>query len=124
MRRRRGWALLEVVVASLLIAVALMVIAGLIPASVTSMKKAENIQAATLYATEVLEDARRPDFIPDASRRLWERKLDLNQIAFTVQREIYGVDGNEPPDLYDVVVKVTWEPQPVPVELRSRVYKQ
>jgi len=119
----KGFTLLEIVVSVLLVGGALIVIVGLIPTSVTSLKKAENIQAATLYATEVLEDARRVDFRADAANRWWKRTVEINRISFLVQREIYAVDEGDPPRLYDVVVKVSWKPQPVPVELRSRVYQ-
>lgn len=119
---RAGWTLLEITVSAVLVAVAVVVIVGLIPTTVTSLKKSENMQAATLYAVEVLEDARRTDFVPDASHRRCDRTLEINHIAFAVARDVYALDGEDPPRLYDVVVKVTWKPQPVPVELKTRVY--
>ncbi len=96
-RDREGWTLLEIVVAVVLVAIALIVIVALIPTTVGALKKSENIQAATLYAIEVLEDARRADFVPVAAHRSFVRTLPINGILFNVQRDIYGVDDEERP---------------------------
>lgn len=116
--------MMELVISALLIALALIVIVGVIPMGVNSLKKSESIQAATLYAVEVVEDSKRDGFRPTADQLLFERDVEINKIRYHVTREIYSADGDNPPSLYDVVVHVSWQPQPVPVELRTRVYRK
>ena len=118
----RGFTLLEIVVSLCLVALSLVLIVGIVPMNVTSLKKSEALQAATLYASEVLVQAESPAFVPDAEHLSLDHPVVINQVTYRVVRQIYGVDGANPPHLYDVVVHVSWEPQPVPVELRTRVY--
>lgn len=119
--RSSGFSLLEVVVSVVLVAASLVVIVGMIPMGASAQRKSENIQAATLYACEMVEDAARPEYRPRGSDR-FERDVAINGTTFHAVRVIYGVDATDAPHLYDVVVNVSWNPQPVPVELRLRVY--
>ena len=119
--RAPGWTILEVMVSVVLVACSLTVIVGIIPMGATSLRKSENHQAAILYANEVVEDAARGDFVP-VPADLFQRDVTINGIQYQVAREIYAVDAETPPHLYDVVVRVAWGGQPVPVLLRTRVY--
>ena len=119
--RGSGFSLIEVVVSVVLVAASLIVIVGMIPMGASAQRKSENMQAATLYACEVLEDAARTEYRPH-DRDRFERDVTINDTAFHVVRVIYGVDASDLPQLYDAVVHVSWKPQPVPVELRLRVY--
>lgn len=121
-RRASGWTLLEVVVSLVLVAASVTVIVGIIPMGVTSLKKSESLQAATLYALELIEDAARADFESVRANRLLKRDVTLNKFQYRVARELYFVDEEEPSHLYDVVVNVSWDSQPAPVILRTRVY--
>lgn len=121
--RTAGFSLLEIVVALCIVAVSLTLIVGIIPMNVSGLKKSEAIQAATLYASEVLAQAESPAFVAEPATMFLDRTVVINQVPFRVVRGIYGVDAPERPRLYDVIVNVSWETQPVPVELRTRVYR-
>jgi len=113
---------MEIVVSLVLVATALILIVGLIPMNANSLKRSESIQAATLYAIEMLTDAESVAFIPSDLNMNVDREVTINQTTYRVERAIYGVDDVKPPRLYDVVVKVSWNTQAVPVVLRTRVY--
>lgn len=122
--RPQGFTLLEIVVSLFLVAVALTLASGIIPMNVTSLKRSESLQAATMYAVEVLAEAESPAFVPDADHLNMQRDVVINDVTYHVLRVIYAVDHSPIPRLYDVVVNVSWEIQPVPVELRTRVYRR
>lgn len=120
---RAGFTLLEVIVSVLLVAVSIVIIVGLIPTGIHAQKKSENIHLATLYANEVIEDAQRSDFALRDTDMHVEHRFTANDTEFRVTRDIYGIAGDTPTHLFDVVVRVTWNPQPVPVDLRTRIYR-
>lgn len=115
MGARRGFTLLEVVLAAALLAASLLVIVSLIPSGVLSLKKAENIQAATAYALEVLEWDR-ANFSSTAPP---DSQVTLNGTVFHVHNDVYAVPTYS--GLYDLAVTVSWDRQPQPVILATRV---
>ncbi len=120
---RRAFTLMEIVVCIALIAISVLIILGLIPMGAVSLQKAQDVQAATLYGTELLEDGARPDYVPPSPDRVdRDFEVTLNHTTYHVQRAIYACDASHPPRLYDVVVTVAWSAQPQPVSLRTRVY--
>jgi uncharacterized protein (TIGR02598 family) len=111
----RGFTLAEVIVAAGLVAMSALMIVTLLPSGVLSLKKAENLQAATAYALEVIEAHRAhstvaPDF-----------KVTLNDTQFRVQSTTRAVP-HPSGRLQDVLVTVTWNRQPQPVSLATRLY--
>ena len=55
MKRRGGFTLMEIVVCIVLISICTILIVSLIPEGIVSIKKAENVEMATMYANEVAE---------------------------------------------------------------------
>ncbi len=102
--------------ATSLLAGCVLVIVAMLPSGVLSLQKAQNIQAATAYGLEVME-VTRTQFTPTAL----DFKANLNGQSFHVQRAVYPVPSASP--LYDVAVTVSWDGQPVPVVLSTRLYR-
>lgn len=105
--------------AAALLAACVLTVITLIPSGVVSLKKAEDIQAATAYGLEVLE-TRRAMLDPAAAATTYE--ITLNQTTFQVTsrgRAISHPGGR----LVNVVVEVTWNRQPQPVLLSTRVFR-
>ncbi len=118
---RRGFSLVEIVVASALVAATVLMVMGLIPFGVTSLKKAENMQAATAYGVEVLE-ARRASILQERPAIPDAIDVRLNQTEFHVESTT-RTTAHPAGRLVDISVTVTWNRQPVPVVLATRVYR-
>lgn len=113
---------MELIVSIVILSAVLLVIIGLIPAGVTGLRKADDVQAATLYGMEVVEETCKGNGKPDVTEAVF--KVRLNQSTFEVHREVSAVDRNaDPPSLFDVAVTVSWAGQPAPVKLRTRIYR-
>lgn len=111
--RRRGMTLLEVVIALALIALGIVFVLGILPTSVLSVKRSEDMEAATAYGVEVVEDARRQ--LPETLSQTFVKTL--NQTEFTVTRDIYVVDQATS----DIVVVASWSPDRPGIRLATRV---
>ncbi len=112
----RGIALLEVVIGVALLALGIIFIAAILPTSIYSIKRAEDIQAATAYANELLDEARRS--LPRAGES--EVTLTFNQTDFKLRRLVVKVDES----LTDVVVTVRWRDDMPELRLATRVHGQ
>lgn len=109
----RGVSLLEVVIGMALLALGFIFVLGIVPTSVTAVKRSEDIAAATAYGLEMLEDARR--VLP--SQAIREMDITFNATEFKVRREI--VTAGE--GLSDIVVTITWTQDKPPIKLVTRV---
>lgn len=112
----RGLALIEVVFAMGLLALGFLFVLGIVPTGLTSVKRSEDIEAATAYGNELIEDARRT--LPPLGPQ--ELKLTFNATEFKIVREIYAVDN----DLTDVVVVAQWTTDKPGVRLATRLHAQ
>lgn len=113
----RGFSLIEVIIASALVAAGVMVLLTLIPSGVLSLKKAEDLQTATAYGLEVMEISR-GGF--ERSSALDDFHITLNSTEFHVTRQFWPVADTDN-RLFDVQVSVSWNGQPVPVQLSTRM---
>lgn len=93
--RRRGFSLLEVVVALALAALVLPLVLDLLPTSALALKRAEDLQAATGLATRALDEMR-------ADPKPGQARVEINDTRFTVVREVFEVR----PGITDLVVRV------------------
>lgn len=115
----RGFTLVEVIVAAALVAASILLMVGLLPTGVLALKKAEDVQAATAYGVEVLET--RSAALPPApfTSAFW---ITLNGTRFRVRTVVSAVP-HPSGHLYDLAVTVTWNRQPAPVRLFTRLYR-
>jgi len=107
----RGLTLVETIVATSLLALVLLALLNLLPASLASMRRAEHQLRAEQIAQEHLEKVRELPF----------EKLTLgllnpapaaetaSGVSFTPAVEIYALPGSDPDLLRRVRVKVSWE---------------
>lgn len=112
-----GFTLVESIVAAALIGACLLTIISVIPSGVLSLKKAEDLEAATAYGMEVLE-MRRARLDPGEMTH----EITMNATRFDV---VSRVDEQPHPGghLYDFVVTVSWNRQPCPVRLATRLFR-
>lgn len=113
----RGFTLVESIVAAALIGACLLTIVSIIPSGVLSLKKAEDLQAATSYGLEVLE-LRRSRL--DAGEL--KHEITLNATRFEVVSRV-DQRSHTGGHLYDFVVTVSWNRQPCPVRLATRLFR-
>ncbi|MHB2017800.1 MAG: hypothetical protein ACYCW6_12700, partial [Candidatus Xenobia bacterium] len=83
------------------------------------------VEAATMYAAQVLEevgyDARTGNLTPGPLPT--PVKITLQTTDYQVTRNVTALDAADaPPRLYQVDVAVSWNDQPVPVRLSTRLY--
>ncbi len=112
---RRGVSLLEVVVAVALLAIGIVFVLSLLPSSVLTLKRAEDMQAATAYGMEVLHDAELR--VPSIAGRDRDLHFEINGTSFHVTRDVLPVDAL----LTDVVVTVKWRDDVPPLKLATRL---
>lgn len=101
MRARSGWTLVEIMVAVVILASALMLVLGLMPGGVLSLQKAENLQAATAFGEELLETAPAPESFP-VTPETFQRKA--NGTDFEATRSV----RRESETTYLIEVSVNW----------------
>lgn len=108
-----GVTLLEVVIAMSLLALGFMFVLGIVPTSITSVKRSEDIAAATAYGMEIVEYARRS--MPTEPTK--EFKVTFNQTEFKFTREVVPAEDG----LSDVIVTVHWTDTHPDVRLVTRL---
>jgi uncharacterized protein (TIGR02598 family) len=111
--------MVEVMVALGLIAVALMLVLGLIPVGVQSSQRAADIQAAAAWSRQLIEDTPPPKDLPipsDLASK--EFKQQIGSTKFTAVRTV-KVTG---PYLYRIEVETTWRGASHPVKLSLTRY--
>jgi uncharacterized protein (TIGR02598 family) len=125
MKSDRGLTLVEIIVAVAILASSILIIISIIPTGVLSLKKSEDIQSASAYGMELIEEVRnsRPDYQNYPVTDLDVEK-SLNNTNFRFQRDIYAIDLQTPHRLFDIIVTVNWPRQPQPLRLSTRVYFQ
>lgn len=117
MRRRVGLTLIEVILAVALLAMGVLFVASIIPTSVMSLKKAEDLQAASAYALKIVENLRlHPPAGPDTQGGV----VTLNRTEFRFSYEVLPVEEG----LFDIVVVMTGRPDSPPFRLATRVNGQ
>lgn len=116
MTRPRGLSLLEVVIAMSLLALAFLFVLAIVPAGITSIKRSEDIEAATAYGMEIMEEARRS--LPPEGEKLFF--IELNQTEFKIMREVVRVNQ----DLTDIVIRAKWSDVLPGITLATRVHGQ
>jgi Tfp pilus assembly protein PilV len=109
----RGLSLLEVVIALALVALGVVFVLGIIPTSVLSVKRSENIEAATAYGMELVEDARQN--LGTGTERHYE--VEFNNTRITFIRALYTVDESTT----DIVVVGKWSDERPGIHLATRV---
>ncbi len=109
--------MVEVIVAVVLLAAALMLILALMPAGLLSLKKAENLQTAQGYASELLETAPVPTTLPSQPEN-FERTLNGNRFEASRWAEKTG------PHTYEWTVEVHWPRAQRPVTLKLRRFSE
>lgn len=118
MTRRAGFTLMEIVVCIVLISVCTILVVSIIPEGVVSIKKAENVEMATMYATEVA------DTVSSGTTVASPIDVTLNHTAFHVTTDVTAVDSgsglNIASRLQQANVTVTWPDQEVPVRVATR----
>jgi|GEM_PF-1614739 len=121
--KEKGFTLVEIIVAFAIFAASVMIIISIIPTSVLSIKKAEDMQAANSYGLTLVEERRnnRPSYSSYPVTEFQTEKK-INSTVFTMQRDLYAIDIQEPHRLYDIVVTIRWARQPQPLVLTTRVY--
>jgi prepilin-type N-terminal cleavage/methylation domain-containing protein len=112
---RRGLTLVEVIVSLAILAMGLLFVLSLIPSSVLSLKKAEDLQAASAYGMELLEMVR---LQPPSAEERQAFDVDFNHTSFHFVREIYSVEEG----LFDVVVVAQGREDTPPLRLATRVH--
>jgi prepilin-type N-terminal cleavage/methylation domain-containing protein len=125
-RRKAAWGftLIEIIMALALFSMCIFLVINVIPTGVMTLKKAEDLQSASLYGQEIIEDAVRSFPKGAAYFPVKDREFDItmNSTQFHVTREIYNVDTCTPPKLFDIVVVVSWDRQPMPLRLGRRLF--
>lgn len=115
MRRcRHGLTLIEVLLAVALLAMGILFVVSIIPTSVLSLKKAENMQAAAAYGMELIECAR---LAPPQAGETREFEVTINQTSIKFVREVAPLAD----DLFDVVVTATVDAEEPPLRMATRV---
>lgn len=113
---KRGFTMVEVIVAAALLGACVLLIVGLVPSGVLSLKKAEDLQAASAYALQVLEFHRKTAR-PDQDEAF---DVALNQTQFHVHVQTSAVPAHAE-RLADLCVTMSWNRQPAPLVLATRV---
>ena len=113
---RRGWTLMDLMVATTAAGVVLTLVLAALPTATMSQKRAQDLHAATAYGQEVV-DATRSGLL--AWEAPWETRLGLNGTVLLVRRTTRLVPGTES-RLADVTVTVTCQGQTQPVLLTTR----
>lgn len=111
--RRRGWTLVEIMVAVMLLATALMMVLSLMPTGILSLKQAENVQTATAFGEGLLEGAPIPESFPVAEEEI---RQTINGTEFVATRSYQKLTDTS----YDVRVKIEWSTGRQPLEMRLR----
>ena len=92
---------------------------NLIPSGRLAQQKGENLQAATAFALEWIEDASlKPPKVDGTDK---DQTVLLNGVAFHATREARQVEGQK--DLQDVIVTLT-TPRGEPIRLAIRLPRQ
>lgn len=120
---QKGFTLIEVIVATALVAISLFIIASIIPTGILSLKKAEDYQSASALGMSLIEDVRaeKPHHASYPVTDLVTER-ELNNTQFHVQRDIYALNQQSPPRFFDCLVTIRWNRQPVPLKLSTRLY--
>jgi len=120
---QKGLTLIEVIVATALIAISLFIIASIIPTGILSLKKGEDYQSASALGMSLIEEVRseKPHHSSYPVTDIVATR-ELNNTLFTLQRDIYALDQQSPPRFFDVIVTIGWNRQPVPLRLSTRLF--
>ncbi|MHB2015509.1 MAG: type IV pilus modification PilV family protein [Candidatus Xenobia bacterium] len=111
----RGFTLVEILVSLAILAAGVVFVVSIIPTAVLTLQRAEDLQAATAYGQELVEDARA--HVPTAAGRDRDFQVTLNRTEFHVTRDIVVF-----PDLEDVVVTLQGPSDQQPVKLATRLF--
>ncbi|MEW6278808.1 MAG: hypothetical protein AB1758_09315 [Candidatus Eremiobacterota bacterium] len=110
---RRALSLVEVVVAVGFLAISLILVLGLLPSGILSLKQAECLQTATSLGLRLIEEAPAPGETAPPGETLTYR---LNGTVYRCERS-YRLEG---PMLFDVVVRVNYDGARRPLEFWLR----
>ncbi|MBM3465923.1 MAG: hypothetical protein FJX76_27855 [Armatimonadetes bacterium] len=109
----RGLTLVEILISVGLLAMAILFVVSIIPTSVMSLKKAEDLQAADAYGVGLVEMAR---MAPPAEAETREFVVTLNRTEFHFVREVRQVEEG----LIDILVTATSNARTPPLRLATR----
>lgn len=146
MKKKFGYSLIEVIVATVLIAIIFVPVATLFPVAIIASKNTENRQTAVYLGKACLEEVKGLSLpsLPNGfkfgraltNNNAWVereppfpkcflfKRRKINKTTFTITRRIWVVEGQEdsPPSLVDATVIVTYPRQTAPIVLSSRFY--
>jgi uncharacterized protein (TIGR02598 family) len=111
---RRGLTLVEILMAIGILAMGILFVVSIIPSSVLSLQKAEDMQAAAAYGMELIEAARME---PPDTEETREFIVTINRTELRFERRVISVEE----DLFDIVVVATMHPDKPPLRLATRV---
>jgi len=100
---RRGFTLLESLIAGFLVVVAFYAVVGLYPTSAVGMRRAHDLVSAADLAQEEMEQKRATHFDLLAVGETHETR-DFNGTSYRVERSVRTVGS----DLKEVIIRVTW----------------
>lgn len=113
--------LVEIMVALGLIAVSLMLVLAMIPAGIHSSQRAEDVQSATAWSRQLLEDAPAPTAFPiPADLATQEFTTQIGRTHFRAIRRIATIPGES--FTYRVEVETHWDEEAQPVKLSLLKY--
>jgi len=115
MRHPRGITLIEITLALGLIGLGIVFVVSIIPSSVLTLKRAEDLQAATAYGIRVLDEAQQSPPTTEGVDR--DEHVTINATDFHVKRQVVKVDDS----LMDVIVTVKWRDDVPPITLATRL---
>lgn len=98
-----------------LIGLGIIFVLSIIPSSVLTLKRAEDLQAATAYGVRLLNEAQQsPPTTAGVDR---DEHVVLNATDFHLKRQVLKVDDS----MMDVIVTVKWRDDVPPVTLATRL---
>jgi general secretion pathway protein I len=113
-RPRVGFTLVEVVVALGLLALAMMMVLGLIPAGIESSQRASDVQGAAAWSHSLIEQCPAPTEFPiPGDLASAEFQMQVGPTLYSAVRTVKTIG----PYLYRIEVQTTWDEDAPPVHL-------
>lgn len=113
---RRGFTLIEVLVAMTLLTLALLFLLPLLPQGLASQRKAQNRSIALQIALEELESVRRSPSRPAIGKEKLNARA-MSGVVYEGSREIRAVPGFDPDDLLEIETEVHWTERGQPLQV-------
>lgn len=107
--KNKGFTLMEVIFATALVGILLIIVLAIIPMSVMDYKKIKDYQNINNYCRTLIEEVRnnKPQCADYPARDLDCRKV-IDGTTFYIKRDIYAIDNCEPHKYFNVILTVNW----------------